>query len=98
MEYQEFIDGINNGTIQKVRFSVKGYAHYRNCIMETKISRNPSGVYVGKIIWFTLTPDGAEKKGFLNDIDEKAKMFYIKNKGSFTLKQMWNHIVINSIE
>ena len=51
-----------------------------------------------KIIWFTLTPDGAEKKGFLNDIDEEAKMFYIKNKGSFTLKQMWNHIVINSIE
>ena len=98
MEYQEFIDGINNGTIQKVRFSVKGYAHYKNCIMETKISRNLSGAHVGKIIWFTLTLDGSEKKGFLNDIDEKAQMFYIKNKGSFTLKQMWNHIVINSIE
>ena len=98
MEYKEFIDGINNGTIQKVRFSVKGYAHYRNCIMETKISSSPSGAYVGKIIWFILTPDGAEKKGFLNDIDEKAKMFYIKSKGSFTLKQMWDYIVINSIE
>ena len=98
MEYQEFIDGVNNGTIQKVLFSVKGYAHYRHCIMETKISSTPSGTYVGKIIWFRLTPDGTEKKGFLNDIDENTKMFYIKNKGSFTLKQMWNNIIINSIE
>ena len=98
MEYQEFIDGINNGTIQKVSFSVKGYAHYRNCMMISKPSANSYGKLIGRLIWFYLTPDASEKQGFLNNVDEKNKIFYIKGKGSFTLKQIWSHIIINSIE
>ncbi|MBE6620232.1 MAG: hypothetical protein E7625_02555 [Ruminococcaceae bacterium] len=98
MEYQEFVDGINSGVIQKATFSVTGYAHYRNCRVESEIMTNPSGAYIGKIISFRLTPDGSEIRGFVDDIDEKAKLFYIKGKGSFTLKQMWSRITINSIE
>ena len=98
MNYQDFIEGINKGTIQKVTFSVTDYAHYRNCTIYSKISTSPSGAYVSRIIWICLTPDNSEKKGFLNCFNQKAKLFYIKNKGSFTLKQMWPHIIINSIE
>ena len=98
MEYQEFVDGINKGTIQKVSFSVQGYAHYRNCVIESKCMINSNGVNIGKIISVHLTPDGSERKGFLDDIDEKTKLFHIKGKGTFTLKQMWDRITINSIE
>ncbi|MBQ1230500.1 MAG: hypothetical protein IIX80_05630 [Clostridia bacterium] len=98
MEYQEFIDGINNGAIQKASFSVADYAHYRNCKIESKISTNPTGTHAFRVIWVSLTQDGSEKKGFLQDFDENAKLFYIKNKGSFTLKQMWSRITIHSIE
>ena len=98
MEYQEFVDGINSGAIQKATFSVTGYAHYRNCRVQSEIMTNPSGAYVGKIISFCLTPDQSEIRGFVDNIDEKAKLFHIKGKGSYTLKQMWSRITINTIE
>lgn len=98
MSYQDFIEGINNGTIQKATFSVTNYAHYRNCTIYSKILTSLSGAYVGRIIWICLTSDNSEKKGFLDCFNEKEKLFYIKNKGSFTLKQMWPHITITSIE
>ena len=93
MTYREFVDGLNCGTIKKASFSVENYAHYRNCVVEV----NPSSP-VGKIIVFYLTPDGYEKQGFLKKVKEDRKLFYLKNQGSFTLKQMWNRIKIHSIE
>lgn len=93
MEYRDFVDGVNSGKIKKVVFSVKNYGHYRNCVMMSKRS-SP----IGKIIWFYLTPDGCEKEGFMNKIDEKHKVFKLKNKGTFSLLQMWDRIEIHAVE
>lgn len=97
MEYRDFVDGLNSGKITKVVFSVKGYSHYRNCVVESKFT-NPGDNDSGKIIWFYLTPDGYEKTGFMNHVKEKAKLFKIKNSGTFTLSQMWDRIDIQFVE
>ena len=88
MKYCDFIDGINSGIIKKASFSIEGYSHYRNCIVESTQG----------VIWFHLTPDGYEKKGFLHQIKEDAKLFHIRNKGSFSLRQLWDKVNIHFIE
>ena len=65
--------------------------------MESKLT-NPGNNDFGKIIWFYLTPDGYEKTGFMNHVKEKAKLFKIKNSGTFTLSQMWDRIDIQFVE
>lgn len=97
MKYRDFVDGINSGKIIKVVFSIKNYSHYRNCVMESKPT-HPNKVGTGKMIWFHLTPDEYEKKGFLNKIKEKDKLFKIKNRGTYSLLQMWDKVDIHSIE
>ena len=97
MKYCDFIDGINSGTIKKVVFSIADYPHYRNCTIESK-PIDPDRIELGKVIWFYLTPDGYEKRGFLDQIKEDAKLFKIKNKGTFSLKQMWDRVNIFSIQ
>ena len=97
MEYRDFVDGINSGKITKVIFSIKNYSHYKNCLVECKLT-DPSKIESGKIIWFYLTPDGYEKKGFMNKIKENDKLFKIKNKGTFSLLQIWDKVDIHFIE
>ena len=97
MNYCDFIHNINSGIIKKVKFCISDYPHYRNCVIELKAT-NPSNINSGRIIWFYLTPDGYEKRGFLNKIREDTKLFYIKGKGSYTLKQIWHKVNILSVE
>lgn len=97
MKYDDFIHNINSGIINKVKFSILDYPHYRNCVVESKVT-DPSNIKSSKIIWFYLVPDGYEKRGFLNKIEEDAKLFYIKGKGSYTLKQIWSRVNIESVE
>ena len=97
MEYRDFVDGINSGKIIRVIFSIENYSHYKNCVIESKLT-DPNKVKSGKIIWFYLTPDGYEKKGFMNKIKENEKIFKIKNKGTFSLLQIWDKVDIHSIE
>ena len=97
MKYRDFVDGLNSGKITKVVFSIKNYSHYKNCVVETKAT-NPNKLDSGKIIWFHLTPDGYEKKGFMNKIKESDKLFKIKNKGTFSLLQIWDKVDIHFVE
>ncbi|MBP3437013.1 MAG: hypothetical protein J6K61_03785 [Clostridia bacterium] len=97
MKYRDFVDGINSGKITKAIFSIKNYSHYRNCVVESKPT-DPSKVESGKIIWFYLTPDGYEKKGFMNKIKENDKLFKIKNSGTFSLLQIWDRVDIHFVE
>ena len=97
MEYRDFVDGLNSGKIIKAVFSVQGYSHYRNCVVESKLN-NPGNNDSGKSMWFYLTPDGYEKTGFLNTMKEKTKLFRIKNGGTYTLLQMWDKIDIQFVE
>ena len=97
MEYCEFVNKINSGEIKKIQFSVLNYPHYRDCIIEHKIDRPKENVAI-KIITVTLTKDETERVSFYKTFDEKYKLFNFKRKGKFTLKQIWEHISINSIE
>lgn len=97
MRYDEFINGINTGAIKRVVFSISEYAHYRNCIVESKLS-DPNNKNSLRIIWVYLTTDDYEKKGFLNEFKENVKLFNFKKKGQFTLKQVWNRVKIHSVE
>ena len=97
MNYRDFVDGINSGKIKKAIFSIKDYAHYRNCVVESKLTDSTSSDSK-KIIWFYLTPDGYEKKGFLNEIKESSKLFNIKKRGSLSLAQIWDRVQILHIE
>ncbi len=97
MKYCDFIHNINSGIIKKVKFCISDYPHYRNCVIESKVT-DASNIKSSKIIWFYLTPDGYEKRGFLNKIKEDTKLFYITGKGSYTLKQIWDRVNIVSVE
>lgn len=97
MEYDEFIDGINTGKIKKAIFSISDYAHYKNCVVVSQL-RDPNRPDSLRSIWFYLTADGYEKIGFLNRIHETEKLFDLKKRGRFTLKQIWNRIQFSSIE
>lgn len=94
--YKEVVEGINNGTIRQVKFFVNNYSHYNNCI----ITRTDHKIYNGTSITridVTLTSDFSEKISFLDTFKEDIKLFNIRKKGKFTLKQLWSEIVILEI-
>ena len=95
MNYEELISNINLGKIKKVAFCVEGYSHYKNCLIETKRLGSKDSLL---IISIHLTRDGYEEVGFIGKFKEKAKIFDLKGKGKFTLKEMWKNIVISGIE
>lgn len=97
MDYCEFIQKINAGKIKKLLFSLSSYPHYKNCSIEHVVDNPKEGVFI-KIIIVTLTSDKTEKVSFYKFFDEKYKLFDFKRKGKFTLKQIWDKIVIRSIE
>lgn len=96
LSYQQFIDEINNGKIVKAVFQVKDYAHYKCCSTERKehvFSNGNSMVFID----VKLTKD-SEQVSFYKTFNEKYKLFNMRRKGSFTLKQMWDKIKFISID
>lgn len=96
LSYQQFIDGINSGTIIKAAFRVKDYAHYSCCLIERRVDIFPSGNSMARID-VRLTKD-SERVGFLETFEENHKLFDMGRKGTFTLKQMWDRIEFISID
>ncbi len=97
MEYDDFIKSINSGNITQFSFSIDGYNHYRDC----RISRIKDKIFNGKIIEgikVILTKDESEKVSFLWKFNESFKLFRLGKEGTFTLKQIWNRVIIKSIE
>ena len=82
--YESFIEGINNGTIQKIEFEIKDYAHYKKCVIRRR----------NDFIDILLTKDGSENVGFFRTFKENYKLFKIKG-ATYTLKQVWNKVVIS---
>ncbi len=97
MDYCEFIQKINEGKIAKLVFSLANYSHYKDCSIEYIVDNPKEGVFI-KIITLTLTSDKTERVSFYKFFDEKYKLFDFKRKGKFTLKQVWDKIIIKSIE
>lgn len=91
LKYEQFINELNSGKIKKMSFLVKGYGHYKNCsiVLENAITND------GKIITVTLAKN--EECTFYGNINESEKLFNIKGKGTFTLKEMWDKLEIKEI-
>ena len=99
MEYSEFISKLENGNISKVRFCVKDYNHYRNCCIRCF---NDIFSFRGRqlaipTIEVKLTNDNSELVSFIDEFDEKYRLFNI-NKNKYTLKEIWDKIEIFDIE
>ncbi|MBQ7761821.1 MAG: hypothetical protein IJ400_07180 [Clostridia bacterium] len=94
--YEDFISALARGFFKKVYFSVKGYGHYKNCVVTYESVPVSEMTKYGKIITFTLAK--GEECVYFGDFNEEEKLFHIKGKGDFTLKQMWKDIEIKEFE
>ena len=96
--YKEMIDGVNNGTIEDVHFSIKGYGHYRSCHLKRVYSEYElSDKRPFEYIELILTDDGSEYSRYYGPFQDKEKVFHIKGKGRFTLKEVFKSVEIISI-
>ena len=96
-EYQQIIDDLNTGKISAIRFFIKNYTHYKNCIIERKIDIIPNGKSI-VLISVKLTEDRTEDVSFLKTFKEDEKLFKMGKKGTFTLKEAWKFVDIIQIQ
>ena len=96
LSYSDLISMLEKGTISRLNFSVKGYGHYKNCSVTCESVPVSEITKYGKIITFTLAR--GEECTYFGDFNEEEKLFKIKGKGAFTLKEMWKNIEIKGIE
>ena len=95
-KYQQIIDDLNTGKISVIRFLIKNYTHYKNCIIERKIDTIPNGKSVSLIV-VKLTEDHTEDITFFKNFKEDEKLFKMGKKGNFTLKEIWKLVDIIQI-
>lgn len=91
--YQEIVDGLNDGSIKKVCFAVENYGHYSDCVAEGF----PADCRQNAEVVFRLTPDGNETCVFCRRVNPDEKIFVFKGKGKYSLRQIWNKIVVKSV-
>ena len=91
--YEELISGINSGTISGFYFQINGYAHYKKCSLFRVNDRIMNGKSITRIE-ARLVEDGTEIYSFYKTFQDDFKLFNMKRKGKFTLKQMWNNVTI----
>ncbi len=97
MSYEEFIKSINNEKeIKQIDFYVDGYAHYKNCSIGRYIDKMLGKEFNGRITCI-LTQDHSEKVNFWKKFQEDYKLFDFGRKGKFTLKDIWDKVVITNI-
>lgn len=97
--YEELIEGINNGQIEDAHFCVKSYSHYRSCHLRRKY-------YYSKIlkkevfdcIELCLCDDLSEYSKYAGEFKDKERVFNIKGKGKFTLKDIYKDVEFISIK
>ena len=97
MLYKEFKQKIKNKEIFVMLFSIDGYNHYNNCCIKTRFDSLPNGDKV-YIIACKLTKDSTEEVSFLNKFKDDYKLFNFGRKGTYTLEQVWNKIVLKENE
>lgn len=95
--YEEFMRLLNAGKIKKINFYIKDYAHYTNCSITVKPEVYRSGNCINSVI-VKLTNDSSEEVSFFEKFNEKFKLFDFGRNRRFTLKQVWDKVVISNIE
>ena len=96
-DYQKTIDDLNSGKIKRIRFCVKNYSHYKDCIIERIEDTNYKGNAFLRID-VKLTKDSSENISFLDVFKDDYKMFNLGKKGSFSLRQIWSEIDILELD
>ena len=99
LSYEELINGINNGDIDEVHFSVTSYAHYRSCYLKRAYYFSPIlNKTVFSHVELILTEDQSEKSIYYGPFGDKYPVFVIKGKGKFNLKQIYKDVEILSVK
>ena len=99
LPYEQLIEGINNGEIEEVHFSVTNYGHYRSCYLRRVNAYSPTiNKYYFSHIELILTEDRSEGSIYAGPFKDKYQVFNIKGKGKFTLKQIYKYVEILSIK
>ena len=98
ISYKDMIDGINSGLIDDVHFSLTTYNHYRSCHLRrvyyySEILKKD----VFDCIELCLCDDRSEYSKYAGEFEDRERVFKIKGKGSFTLRDVYKHIEIISI-
>ena len=93
--YDEFIQLLNSDGFSCVIFEIEGYAHYRNCVIKKVHRPILNGAAEFDVI---LSNDPNERIWFFKTFNEKCKLFYFGRNRSFTLKQIWDRVVIREIQ
>lgn len=96
LDYNEFINMLNQHKISEVEFSIKGYHHYNNCKISV-VEEKPK-LREFYLIKFILTKDLSEYVSFYNEFDDNYKLFDFKRKGKYTFKQIWDRVQIKSLK
>lgn len=99
MTYEEFINNLNSRQINKIKFFIQEYSHYKSCSIEHYDSKS---IFMGReisidTIEVKLTSDNSEIYRYYKRFREDFKLFKI-GKQTYTLKQMWDKITITDIE
>lgn len=95
--YRDIINGLNDGTIEKISFLLRDYPHYEKCTIFRVIDTLPNKKDIVRIV-VNPTVDNSEMISFYKIFKEDYKIFNMGAKGKFTLKQLWHDIEISSIE
>ena len=97
MTYEEFIKEINDEKkIKQIDFYVDGYAHYKNCSIGRYTDKMLGKEFDCRITCI-LTKDQSEKVSFYEKFKENYKLFDFGRKGKFTLKDIWDKVIITNI-
>ena len=100
-KYKDFIKGINNRNgIKQIDFYVDGYPHYNSCSIGRYIDKMKYKDRVAVVdfrIQCILTKDHKEDVAFLDTFREDYKLFNFQKKGKFTLKDIWDRIVVTKV-
>lgn len=94
--YEDIINNLNEGKIASILFSLKGYSHYKKCIIKRYVDFIDSDKFLIRIE-VKLVEDDSETVSFYKYFKEDYKLFKLGKKGSFTLKQVWNNVQILQI-
>ena len=102
LKYEDFIKGINRdtGNIKQINFYIEGYPHYHDCSIGRYIKKvrvHERIVTLTGRITCILTKDHSEDVSFYRAFKEDRKIFDFGRKGRYTLKDVWDKVVITNI-
>ena len=103
LKYEDFIKGISRdtGNIKQINFYIKGYPHYYDCSIGRYIKKvrvHERIVTLTGRITCILTKDHSEVVSFYRTFKEDRKIFDFGRKGRYTLKDVWDKVVITDIQ